>query len=108
MTTYGETLSQVVVGPTKPPTEEHRPQEPIDRDDIDDTLDRRDWWDDADISSLIDLVALCRFLYSCDQLLEDLDSYGDDNKVISHASGTNTKPSPDGQPKLGQSPTMKG
>ena len=87
--------------PTEPPTEEHQPQEPVDRDDINDTLDQQDWWDDVDVSELIDLEDFRCFLYSYDQLLEDSDSNGDDNEVISHALGTNTKPSPDEQPKLG-------
>ena len=107
-TTCGETLSQAAMGPTEPPTEEHQPQEPTDRDDADDTPYQQDWWDDADVSGLINPESFRRFLYSCDQLLEDTDSDGDDNEVFSRASGSNTKPSPDGPPKLGQSPTTKG
>ena len=84
-----------MVEPTEPPTEEHQPQEPIEQDDVNDTPDQQDWWDDADVSGLIDPEAFCRFLYSSDQLLEDSNSDGDDNEVISRASGTNTKPSPD-------------
>lgn len=93
---------------TKPPTEDHQLQELTDRDDIDDTLDRQDWWNDADVSRLIDLEVFHLFLYSWDKLLEVSDSNGDDNEVTSHASGTNTKPSLDERLKLGQSPMMKG
>jgi hypothetical protein len=88
--------------------EEHQPQELIDRDDFDDTPDRQDWWDNTDVSRLIDLKAFHRFLYSCDQLLKDSDPDGDDNEVTSHASGTNIKPLLDEQPKLRQSLMMKG
>jgi hypothetical protein len=107
MTTHGETLLQAAVEPTEPPTEEHQPQEPTNRDNIDDTPIQQGWWDDVDISGLIDPMALHRFLYSCDQLLENSDSDGNDDEAIPHASGTNTELSPDKQPKLGQSPPMK-
>lgn len=53
--------------PTEPSSEEHQPPNPTDRDDLDNTPDQQDWWDDTDVSGPIDLEAFCRFLYSYDQ-----------------------------------------
>jgi hypothetical protein len=80
----------------------------MDRDDLDNTSDQQDWWDDADVSDLIDPEAFRHFLYSCDQLLENSNSDCDDGEVNSHASGSNSKPSPAEWPKLGLSPPTKG
>jgi hypothetical protein len=95
------------VEPTDPPTEEHQPQEPTNRDNVDDTPNQQGWWDNTDVSGLIDPEAFCRFLYSCNQLLENSDSDSDDDEAIPRVSGTNTELSPDKQPKLRQSPPMK-
>jgi hypothetical protein len=46
--------------------EEHQPQEPIDRDNADGAPNQQDWWDDADVSGLIDLETFRHFLYSYD------------------------------------------
>jgi hypothetical protein len=70
--------------------------------------DQQDWWDDADVSGLIDLEAFRRFLYSCDQLLENSVSDGDDDEAIPHTLGTNTELSLGKQPELGQSSPTKG
>lgn len=99
-TTQGETLTQATVEPIEPPTEEHLPINLTDQDDLNNTFDQQDWWDDANVSELIDLEDFHCFLYSYDQLLEDSNFDGDDNEVISHALGTNTKLSPDEQLKL--------
>jgi hypothetical protein len=80
----------------------------MNQDDIDNTPDQQGWWDDTDVTRLIDPKAFRRFLYSYDQLLKNSDSDGEDNEVISRVSGTSTEPSPDEQPKLGQSPSTKG
>ena len=99
-------LPRATVEPTEPPMEEHQPQEPIDRDDINGTPNQQNWWDDTDVSRLIDLEAFCHFLYSSDQLLENSDPDGDDDEGIPHALGTNNKLTPEKQPKLGWSPSM--
>jgi hypothetical protein len=65
-TTHTEILSQATVEPTEPPTEVYQPQNPTHRGNTDDALDQHDWWDDADVSGLIDLEAFNHFLYSCD------------------------------------------
>jgi len=108
MTTRRETLSQAAVEPTEPPTEEDQPPNPTNRNDLDDIPDQQDWWDDADVSGLIDPEAFCRFLYSYDQLLENSDLDHDYDEVAPPMTGSNPKPSPDKQPKLGQSPPMRG
>jgi hypothetical protein len=101
---WRKTHSQAAGEPIERPIEEHRPPNPMDRDDLDNTSDQQDWWDDANVSGLIDLEAFHHFLYNCDQLLKKSESDCDDGKVTSHVSGSNTKPLPDEQPKLGQSP----
>ena len=101
MTTRDETLSQTAVEPTKPPTEEYQLQEPIDCDNADDAPDQQDWWDDTDVSGLINPEAFRHFLYSCNQLLENSDSDGDDDEAIPRTPDINTKSLPDKQPKLG-------
>jgi hypothetical protein len=88
--------------------EEHQPQEPTDRDNADGAPDQQDWWNDADVSGLIDPEAFHCFLYSCDQLLENLDSDDDNDEAIPRTSGTNAESSLDKQPKLEQSSLMKG
>ena len=87
--------------PTKPPTEEHQLQELIDHDNADGTTDQQDWWDDVDVSRLIDLEAFRHFLYSCDQLLKNSDSHSNDDEAIPRTLGTNVESSPNKQPKLG-------
>ena len=69
MITQGETLLQAMVEPTESPTKERQLQEPTNPDNTEDTPDQRDWWDDADVSGLIDTEAFCHFLYGYDQLL---------------------------------------
>lgn len=44
--------------------------------------DQHDWWDDADVSGLVDPQALGHFLHNCDFLLEDLDFEGDNDQTI--------------------------
>jgi hypothetical protein len=61
--------------------EEHQPQEPIDHDNTDGTPDQQDWWDDTDVSELIDPEAFCHFLYSYDQLLENSNSDSNDDEA---------------------------
>jgi hypothetical protein len=107
-TTHGETLSQAVVEHIEPLAEEHQPPDPTGRDDIDDAPDQQGWWDDTDVSGLIDPEAFCRFLYSCDQLLENSDSDRDDNEVTPPTADSGTGPSSDEQPKLAQPPPMEG
>jgi hypothetical protein len=68
-----------MVEPNKPPTEEDQPLNPTNRSDLDDIPDQQDWWDDADVSKLIDPKAFRCFLYSYDQLHENLDSDHDDD-----------------------------
>ena len=63
-TTHGETLSQATVELTEPLIVEYQPPNPMGQDDIDDTPDQQGWWDDADVSGLIDPKAFHRFLYS--------------------------------------------
>jgi hypothetical protein len=96
-----------MVEPTEPPTEEHQSQKPMHRGDTDDTPDHHDWWDDTDVSGLIDPEAFSCFLYSYDQLLEDSYSDGDDDETIPRASCINIKSSLDRQPEPGRSPLMK-
>jgi hypothetical protein len=81
--------------------EDHQPQDPANHDDADDAPDQHDWWYNADVSRLIDPEAFSRFLYSCDQLLEDSDPEDDDDEATSYMSDIKTRPSPGGQPKLG-------
>ena len=88
--------------------EEHQPQEPTDHDNAEDTPNQQDWWDDADVSELIDPEAFCHFLYGSDQLLQNSDSNGNDDEAIPRTPDINTESSPDKQPKLRQSPLMKG
>ena len=94
--------------PTKPPMEENQPPNPTNRSEPDDTPNRQDWWDDVNLSRLIDLEAFRRFLYGCNQLLENSDSDRDDDEVASPTVGSSTGPSSDEQPKLRQSPSTKG
>ena len=108
MTTHRETLLQAAVEPTKPPTEEDQPPNPTNQSELDDAPDRQDWWDDADVSGLIDLEAFHRFLHGYDQLLENSDSDRDDDEVASPTVGSSTGPSSDEQPKLRQSPWARG
>ena len=97
-----------MVEPTKPPMEEHQPQESVDQDDADDTLDQQGWWDNANVSRLINPEAFHHFHYSCNQLLKNSNSDGDDNEAFSRVLGTGTERSLDEQSKLKQSPSMKG
>ena len=94
--------------PTEPPTEEDQSPNLTGQNKLDDTPDRQDWWDDADVSGLIDPEAFCRFLYGCDQLLENSDSDHDNNEVTSPTAGSIARRSLDEQPKLRQSPSMIG
>ena len=71
-----------MVEPTEPPMEERQSQGSTDHDNAEDTPDQQDWWDDADISRLIDLEAFRHFLYGCNQLLENSDSNGNDDEAI--------------------------
>jgi hypothetical protein len=38
----------------------------MDRDNTEDTLDQQDWWDNTDVSGLIDPEAFRHFLYGYD------------------------------------------
>ena len=95
MTTHRETLLQAAVEPTKPPTEEDQPPNLTNRSELDDAPNRQDWWDDADVSGLIDPEPFRCFLHGCDQLLENSDSDRDDNEVASPMVGSSTRRSPD-------------
>jgi hypothetical protein len=88
--------------------EEHQLQELTDQDNIDDTPYQQGWWDDTDVTRLIDLEDFCCFLYSCDQLLENSHSDSDNDEAILCTSGPNTESSLDKKPKLEQSPPTKG
>ena len=92
---HGGTLSQAMVEPTKPPTEERQPQEVTNHDDIDGTPDQHDWWHDADVSELINLEAFHCFLYGYDRLLENSDCDGDGDETIPRASNINIESSLD-------------
>jgi hypothetical protein len=91
----------------EPPTEEYQPQNPAHHGNADDAPHQCDWWDDADVSRLIDPEAFSHFLYSCDKLFEDSDSDGDDDETIPHTLGINPKSSPDRQPEPRRSPLTK-
>ena len=108
MTTRHETLSQAAVEPTEPPIEESQYPNLTNQNDLDDAPNQQDWWDDADVSRLIDPEAFHRFLYSCDKLLENLDSDHDDDEAMPLMAGSDPKPSLDEQLKLRQSPPAKG
>jgi hypothetical protein len=96
-----------MVEPTDPPTEEHQSQESTNHDGVDGAPDQHDWWDDIDVSRLIDLEAFHHFLYGYDQLLENSDFDGDGDETIPRASNINIESSPGKQPKLRESPSMK-
>lgn len=89
---------------TEPPMEERQSSNLADRNDLNNALDQQDWWDDADVSRLINLEDFSHFLKGCDQLLENSDSNHDDDEVVLHMSGSNPEPPSDEQPKLRQSP----
>jgi hypothetical protein len=108
MTTRRETLSQATVESTKPPTEEDKPPNLTSQSKLDDTPDQQDWWDDADVSGLIDPKAFRRFLYGCDRLLENSNLDRDDDEVALPMAGSDTGPSSDEEPKLGQSSLARG
>jgi hypothetical protein len=54
----------------------YQPRGPRRHGDNHGTLDRQDWWDDADIMGLDNPEALGHFVDNCDYLLEASDSGG--------------------------------
>lgn len=56
-----EKLSQVMVGPTKPPMEVRQTPDLMGQDDGDHAPDQHDRWDDADVFGLIDPEAFRHF-----------------------------------------------
>jgi hypothetical protein len=95
------------VDPTKLPTKDYQPKDLPDHGNVNDAPDQHDWWNDADVSGVIDLKAFSRFLYNYDRLLEDSSSEDDSNESTLHTPSTDATLAPPGDPEPGQSPPMK-
>lgn len=76
------------------------------QDNIESDPDQHDWWEDIDVSSLIDLEAFHRFLYNCDHLLECSSSDDEEYDAASQAASRDRdlRRLWDEQPKLGEAP----
>jgi hypothetical protein len=71
---------------------------------VDSPLDQHDWWDNANVSGLIDLEAFHRFLYDCNHLLESTSSNDNDYDVVSREASHELRRLQGEQPKIGQCP----
>lgn len=96
-----------MLDPTKLPTKDYQPQDLPDHGDVNDAPDQHDWWNDVDVSGIIDPEAFSRFLYNYDWLLEDSSFEDDSNESTLHTPSTDATLAPAGDPEPGQSPPMK-